>query len=96
MFVVLCILVRGVNLVCVLPTNHQFIINPRMDTLKDIDEVSNKGNMTGKPSLLVMGVFMYTPLLSLRAAKKCVQRATCIISYRTLNQAWSRVKPSTP
>ena len=40
MFLVLVATVRAINYICVIPTNHQFIINPTMETLRITNEVT--------------------------------------------------------
>ena len=39
LFVNLSVLVRSINLICVIPTNHQFIVNPTAESLNVTDEV---------------------------------------------------------
>ena len=40
LFLVLASMLRAINYICVIPTNHQFIINPTIKTLNITNEVT--------------------------------------------------------
>ena len=40
LFVIIACIVRVINYMCVIPTNHQFIINPTAETLNITNEVN--------------------------------------------------------
>ena len=40
LFLVLTSMLRAINYICVIPTNHQFIINPTINTLNITNEVT--------------------------------------------------------
>ena len=39
---ILSVTTRSINLICVIPTNHQFIVNPTAENLNVTDEVSGE------------------------------------------------------
>ena len=41
LFVITTSCLRGINYMCVTPTNHQFIINPTVETLNITDKVAH-------------------------------------------------------